>query len=164
MIFRLCLLIMLSLCSSTANSQQKGNPAVPCFRALADDPRFAPLREKVALGGALEEMRNFTKSAERASERELPVLTAWSNARDSCHRLEAGYYATRDIEIQALARDHFAAVQALIAELQSGKFGYGEFGRRRVDLYEKVTRLIEDVRKSILPPKLPPPHTTVPSK
>ena len=105
----------------------------------------------------------MTKSAERASEAEAPAIAAWRSARDACHRLEADYYATRDIEIQAFAREHFVAVQALIAELQSGKLSYGDFGRRRVELFEKVTRQIEEVRKSILPQK-PPPHATTPSK
>jgi hypothetical protein len=150
------LLAVLALCFGAAQAQPKGNPAAPCYQALAGDPRFAAIREKVALGGSMDEMRKFTKSAERASEQEAPALAAWRNARADCHRMEADYYASRDAQIQALALKHFAAVQALIAELQSAKLSYGEFGRRRLDLYEKLTESIDDIRRGILPPKLPP--------
>jgi hypothetical protein len=150
------LLAALALYFPAAFAQQKGNPAAPCYQALAGDPRFVTVREKVALGGSIDEMRSFTKSTERASAQEAPVLAAWRDARAECHRLEEGYYATRDAEIEALARKHFAAVQSLISELQSARIGYGEFGRRRLDLYEKLTANIEEIRRRILPPKLPP--------
>ena len=156
MLARLCLLILLELGSGTASSQQKGNPALPCYQALAGDARFAPLRDKVALGGDRNEMRRMTKSADRASAQEGAALAAWRNARAECHKQELPYFATRDTRIQALAREHFAAVQALIAELQAGALSYGEFGRRRIDLVERVTARIEEVRQGILPPKIKP--------
>ncbi len=153
MLPRLCLLTLLAFCSSTAISQQKGNPARPCFHALAGDARFAAVKDKVALGGTLEEMRRMTASTDRAGPQELPALDGWKSAREECRRLELPYYATRDLEIQRLAREHFAAVQALIAELQSGALRYGDFGKRRIELYEKVNRDIEQVRQRILPAK-----------
>jgi hypothetical protein len=159
MLSRLCLLTLLAMCSSTAIAQQKGNPALPCFHALAGDPRFATLKDKVALGGTLDEMRRPPAGAARAGTQERPVLEAWKSARDECHRLELPYYATRDLEIQRLAREHFAAVQAQIGELQAGSLTYDEFGKRRLALYEKVNRDIETVRRSILPAK-PAPRTT----
>ena len=153
---RLSVLTFLVLISNAAHSQQQGNPAMPCYQALAGESRFASIHDKVALGGAMDEMQRMTKIAERASTQEGAALSAWRLGREDCHRLEAGYYATRDAGIQALARDHFAAVQALITELQSGKLTYGEFGSRRIALYEKVTGDIEEIRRSIRPPKLPP--------
>ena len=160
---RICVCLWLALMPWAALSQQKGNPAAPCFRALADDARFAPIRDKVALGGSIEEMRSRTSSNERAKGEEGAALGAWRSAREGCHRQEAGYYATRDVQIQALAREHFAAVQSLIGDLQAGKLSYGEFGRRRVELYEQVTRQIEEVRRAILPPK-PVPQAPSPGK
>jgi len=153
MLPRLCLLTLLALCSSTAISQQKGNPALPCFHALAGDPRFAAIKDKVALGGTMEEMRRMTTSTDRAGAQEQPALDGWKRAREECQWLELPYYASRDLEIQRLAREHFAGVQALIAELQSGALRYGDFGKRRIELYEKVNRDIEKVRQRILPPK-----------
>lgn len=153
---RLCLLTLLALCSSHANSQQKGNPALPCFQALAGDPRFAAIKDKVALDGTMEEMRRTTAGTGRPGPQERPVLEAWKGAREECHQLEQPYYATRDTEIQRLAREHFAAVQALIAELQAGAISYGDFGKRRIELYETVNRDIEKVRQRILPAKPAP--------
>ena len=153
MLPRLCLLTLLAFCSGTAIPQQKGNPALPCFHALAGDARFAAIKDKVALGGTLDEMRRTSTGAERPGPQERPVLEAWKGAREECHRLELPYYATRDLEIQRLAREHFAAVQALIGELQAGKLTYDDFGKRRIALYEKVNRDIEKVRQSILPAK-----------
>jgi hypothetical protein len=153
MLPRLYLLALLALCSSHAISQQKGNPALPCFQALAGDARFAAIKDKVALGGTMEEMRRMTNSIDRAGAQERPALDGWKSAREECHRLELPYYATRDLEIQRLAREHFAAVQALIAELQAGALSYGNFGKRRIELYEKVNRDIDKVRQSILPAK-----------
>lgn len=158
MLPRLYLLALLALCSGHAISQQKGNPALPCFHALAGDPRFAAIKDKVALGGTMDEMRRLKTGTERPGPQERPVLEAWKGARAECHRLELPYYATRDVEIQALAREHFAAVQALIGELQAGTWTYDEFGKRRIALYEKVNRDIDKVRQSILPAK-PTPHT-----
>ena len=154
------LLAAFSLYFSAALAQQKSNPAALCYQALASDPRFVAIREKVALGGSIDEMRSFTKSTERASGQEAPALAAWRDARAECHGLEKGYYATRDAEIQVLALKHFTAVQSLISELQSAGISYGEFGRRRLDLYEKLTANIEEIRRRILPPKLPPPPIT----
>lgn len=150
-------LTLLAALSCSAIAQPKANPAMPCYQALAGDPQFAAIKDKVALGGTVEEMRRKTASADRASPQERPVLDAWRSAREMCHRQELPYYATRDVEIQALAREHFAAVQALIAELQSGAISYGDFGKRRVALHEKVNADIERVRQAILPPK-PVPH------
>jgi hypothetical protein len=146
-------LLLLILAPVTAGGQPKGNPAMPCFRALADDARFAALRGKVALGPDRDQLRSFTTSTERPTGTESDALGAWKGAREDCHQLELPYYASRDTEIQALARQHFAAVQSLIAELQSRRLAYGEFGRRRVELYEKVNRDIEAVRRRILPPE-----------
>jgi hypothetical protein len=153
MLPRLILVSLLAFCSSLAISQSKGNPAMPCFQALAGDPRFATIKDKVALGGGTDEMRRMTTGATRPGPQERPVLEAWRNARAECHQLELPYYATRDAEIQALAREHFAAVQALIGDLQAGTLTYDEFGTRRAALHEKVNRDIEKVRRSILPAK-----------
>ena len=158
MIDRLCVLAILALCSGAANSQLQGNPAAPCYESLAEDARFSPIREKVALGGALDGMRRMTASGERAGAQDGPVLAAWRNARDACHRLEAEYFAKRDEGVATLAREHFSAVQALIAELQSGNLTYGEFSKRRLGLYEKTSSRIEEIRRSVLPPKTIP-HT-----
>jgi len=154
---RLCLLSLLGVVSGAAIAQQQGNPAMPCYQALADDPRFAAIRDKVALGGNLEEMRRMTKSGERASQQETSALAAWRSARQACHQQELPYYATRDADIQALARDHFAALQGLIADLQKGALTYGEFGKRRIDLYDTLNARIEKVRQGIIPAK-PIPH------
>ena len=109
------------------------------------------------MAGADAEMRLMTTRSDRASREEAEVLAAWRSAREACHKQELHYYATRDAEIDALAREHFAAVQALITELQGGTLTYGEFSRRRIELYQKVNSRIERVRKDVLPPKLPPP-------
>lgn len=157
MLPRLCLLTLLAFCSGNAISQQKGNPALPCFHALAVDPRFATIKDKVALGGTMDEMRRTATGNARPGPDERPALEAWKSARAECHRLELPYFATRDLEIQRLAREHFAAVQALVGELQAGSLTYDEFGKRRIELYEKVNRDIEKIRQRILPPK-PTPH------
>jgi hypothetical protein len=146
-------LLLFTLAPLGAGAQPKGNPAMPCFRALADDARFATLRGKVALGPDRDQTRSFITSTERPTGTDSEALAAWRATRDDCLQLELPYYATRDTEIQALARRHFAAVQALIAELQAGKLSYGEFGRRRTELYENVHRDIEAVRRRILPPE-----------
>jgi hypothetical protein len=144
-------------CAGTANAQDKSNPALPCFQSLRDDPRFALLRDKVALGGDLGEIRRLTTSAERPDSGERAALGAWSKARADCQRLEEPYLATRAIETASLAREHFMAVQALIASLEAGSLTYGEFGKRRAELYDTTTRRIESARKGIVPSK-PAPH------
>ena len=157
---RLCFLALLAMLSGAAQAQAKGNPAMPCYRALSDDARFALIREKVALGPTTDELRRAARSAERPTPQEGAALAVWRKARETCHQQELPYYATRDAEIQSLAREHFAAVQALIGELQAGALTYGDFGKRRIELYETVTSRIEKVRKDILPAK-PAPHTIV---
>ncbi len=156
---RPCVSLLLVLAPVAADCQEsKGNPAMSCYRALADDSRFAPIRDKVVLGPATEkETRRVAKIAERASEQEKAAIAAWRGAREVCYQKELPYYATRDNEIQAAARRYFASLQALIGELEAGKLSYGDFGRRRMDLYDKFNRDVEEIRKAILPPKLPPP-------
>ena len=153
MLIRLCLPILFALFASGANAQQKGNPSIPCFQSLAGDPRFAPIRDKVSLGGDMEELRRHARIGERPNAQEAAALAIWKTERETCNRLEAPYYATRDAGIRELAREHFAATQAALAELQRGKTTYGEYARRRIELYEAVTSRIEQVRKSILPEK-----------
>lgn len=135
---------------------------MPCYQALADDPRFTTIREKVALGPDRSSgSQHMAKLSERASEQERSAIAEWRKAREECHRLEKPYYATRDTEIQSIALKHFAAVQTLIGELRDGKLTYGEFDARRVALYDKVNRDIDEVRKRILPPK---PASPMPTK
>src|SRR5687768_11243874 len=117
-----------------ASAQAKGNPAFPCYESLSTDARFAPIREKVSLGGDMEELRRLTKSGDRATPQEGAALAEWRKAREACHQQELPYFATRDTEVQALLREHFAAVQALIGELQGGRLTYGDFGKRRIDV------------------------------
>lgn len=150
---RLCVLLLGAFCIGAAIAQSKGNPAMPCYQALAGDARFLSIRQKVALGGGIDEMRRFSSSSERPTPAERAALAEWRTARESCHRLEADYIATRDTQIQALVRDYYAEIHASISELASGKLTYGEFGRRRIGLYEKVHREIEAVRRRILPPE-----------
>ena len=150
------LLAAVALWGAAAHAQPKGNPAMPCFRALATDPRFAAIKDKVALGGDLDEMHRMTKGTERASAQEAPVIAAWKDARADCHRLEKGYFATRDSGIQALAEEYFAALQAQIAELQAAKISYGEFDSRRLELYGTLQIRVEAIRRQILPPKPTP--------
>jgi hypothetical protein len=152
---RICLPILLAI-SSIAAGQTTGNPALPCFNALTGDARFAAIKDKVALGGTMEELRRSASSTGRAGPQEKPVLETWKAAREECRRLELPYYATRDLEIQRLAREHFDAVQVLIAELQAGALSYGDFAKRRIELFEKVNRDIETVRLRILPAKPTP--------
>ena len=156
-------ILLLTLFPVAASSQdRKGNPAMPCYRALADDARFASIKDKVILGPATSsEAQRVARIAERASEQETPVIAAWRTAREECHRLEKPYFATRDTEIQATAYRYFAAVQALIRDLEAGKVAYGEFGRRRMDLYDKFNRDVEELRRNIIPPK---PISPVPTK
>ena len=151
------LLAVFALWGAAAHAQPKSNPAMPCFRALSTDPRFEALKGKVALGGDIDELQRLTKSTERASAQEAPVIAAWKDARADCHQLEKGYFATRDAGIQALAEEYFAALQALIGELQAAKLSYGEFGSRRVELYGTLQIKVEAIRRAILPPK-PQPH------
>lgn len=158
MIVRLCVLALFAL-PAAGQAQPAGNPARPCYDALAGDARFASIRDKVALSGfAAEGLRAYTGIAERAGPEERPVLGAWKNAREACHQKELPYFATRDVGIQAAAREHFAALQALIDQLAGGAMTYGEFGRRRIELYDALNSRVEKVRKDILPPK-PVPHT-----
>jgi hypothetical protein len=151
----LWLLWLLLFVAETAHAQdKKGNPAMPCFRALADDARFASIRGKVALGPDRDsETQRLARITERASEQDKPLLATWRSAREACHQKELPYYATRDSEIALLARRHFDAVQSLIGELRDAKITYGEFSTRRAALYEKVNRDIDEVRRSILPAK-----------
>jgi predicted Zn-dependent protease len=153
------LLALIAVIPTVASAQPKGNPAMPCYQALADDPRFAPIREKVVLGPATRsETQRVAQIAERSSEREKPAIAAWRAAREQCHQQEKPYLETRDTQIQETVYRYFAAVQALIGELEAGRVTYGEFGKRRMDLYDKLDRDVENIRKSILPSK-PIPHT-----
>jgi hypothetical protein len=150
-------LVALALVGGVAHAQQqRPNPALPCFLALADDPRFALIRGKVALGGTIDEIRRLATSPERPGPQEVPVIGAWREARDACNKLEGPYLEGRDGDIVAAVREHYASVQALIGRLQAGAMTYGEFGKRRVALYDKTTSRVEEIRKSILPPKLTP--------
>jgi len=150
--------MLLAMCSGAAIAQQSANPAASCYEGLSADARFAQIHDKVALGGTLDEMRRMTTSTERASAREAPVIAAWRNARDACHRMEKEYFAKRDATISGLALEHFAALQAMITELESGKLAYGEFGKRRLELYERTSSRIAEIRESIKPPRIIP-HT-----
>jgi hypothetical protein len=156
MLTRLYLLILLLSCTNIAISQQKANPAMPCYQALSSEPQFATIREKVSLGGVMDEMRRMTKSSDRANQQEASALATWRDAREKCHQQEVFYFATRDSKIEALARDHFAAVQTLITDLQAGNLTYGEFSKRRIEVYESASDRIEKVRQAVIPPTLPP--------
>jgi hypothetical protein len=145
--------IFLVLAAPASVAQTSGNPAIPCYRALTDDPRLAAIRDKVALGGDAEDMRRLSALPGRPSPLEAEALVAWKVEREACHRRELPYYATRDAEIRVLAQRHFSALQAAIDELSAGRLTYGEFSKRRIALYEKLNQDIEDVRRAILPPK-----------
>ena len=145
---------LLVLFCAAAHAQQQHNPAMPCFAALADDPKFVAIRNKVALGaGTAADAQRLAKIAERPTGDEKPVIRAWRAAREECHALEKPYFATRDNEIQAAALRHFGAQQALVGDLEAAKLTYGDFARKRWELYEKLSRDVEEIRKRILPPK-----------
>jgi hypothetical protein len=143
-------------CALAQSQQQRSNPALPCYLGLTDDPRFVLVRGKVALGGTIDEIQRLPARDERPSPQEIPVLGLWRDAREACNKLEQPYLEGRDGDIVATVRQHYASVQALIGQLQAGSMTYGEFGKRRVELYERTTRRVEELRKSIVPPKLQP--------
>lgn len=135
-----------------ALAQQKGNPAMPCYEALAGDARFAVLRDKVILGPTNRaDSQRIAKNTERPTREEAAAISQWRLAREECHKIETPYYATRDTEIQATVNQYFANLQGQVRELEVGKLTYGEFEKRRFELYEKVSRDVESIRKDIVP-------------
>lgn len=148
--------VLLAQFAGLALGWQANNPASPCYAALAQDSRFASIRDKVALGGSVQEMRGMAKIADRANAAEQFEVGAWRAARADCHKLEQPYYASVDVNVGGAALEHFAAVQKLTTALAAGTLTYGEFSRRRLELGEPVEQKIEALRKQILPPKPKP--------
>ncbi len=149
---------VISVVGAPALAQQKGNPAMPCYEALADDARFAALRDKMVLGPTTSsESQRVAKVAERPTREESAVIAQWRVARDECNKLEKPYLATRATEIQATVNQYYANLQAQIRELEAGRLTYGQFETRRYELFLKVNRDVGEIRRTIVP-AAPPPH------
>lgn len=117
------------------------DPTDACVDALADDPRFAPVRSKVELGRVDRSDFALFSINERVAPGERPVIAAWVKARHQCY--EAGEpWRSRHLfpelaNMLARYQGHFIS---MAAQLHSGEITYGDFAKKRLDLGMAVER------------------------
>jgi hypothetical protein len=105
---------------------------------LADDPRFAVLAGKLALGTVGRSPPGTLADASLAGGKERDALPAWAAARGECIKAESAYgNALYRPPLQAQAIDAENKVMAEAVALYNRDISYGEFNRRRQEIAEE---------------------------
>lgn len=135
---RICIALLALAASFNAAAQNAAldamDPTDRCMQALAADPQFASIADKVALA-SLGNGRAERALPRVADAQERAALFVWQALRTEC--FEAGDPYRRRVlspSAQALARSWFAFQQDAVADLQRGAMTYAAFNRRRFDL------------------------------
>lgn len=114
-----------------------------CMDAAAANPKYAPLKSKVALGKLSEQNLQILSNQERVSDSEKPLLSAWSAERRQCFlNADATIQKTTHPKVYSLILKSQSDVQLLATRLYSGQITYGEFaeGRQLIDTIQQQAR------------------------
>ena len=115
-------------------------PTAECMQQLTHDVRLQALDRKVALGLGDEATPALLALDRTATVMERVALRQWMELRQECFALGAAHRAAAHAELPLLADRMFDAQQRLLGELREGRTSFGEFNRRRLELWQAERR------------------------
>jgi len=115
-------------------------PTADCMQRLTHDVRLQALDRKVALGLGDEATPALLALDRTATVMERVALRLWMELRQECFALGAAHRAAAHAELPLLADRMFSAQQQLLGELREGRASFGEFNRRRLELWQTERR------------------------
>jgi hypothetical protein len=115
-------------------------PTAECVQQLAHDKRLKVLDRKVALGLGDEATAAPAALERTATLEERAALGLWLELRQQCFSLGAAHRAAAHAGLPLLADRMFAEQQRLVSDLRAGRASFGEFNRRRLDLWQDERR------------------------
>ena len=132
---RTCLVAVAVAISAQALADET-YPTNQCIERLDQDPRLAPIADKVALGRSDQTSAEMFDLERPAVAPERNALELWSKLRQFCFDLCAEFRgALANSQQVSLAGRLFGLHQRMLHELLEGRTTYAEFNRRRVEVY-----------------------------
>jgi hypothetical protein len=118
------------------------DPSQACFRALAEDPVYEPLRSKIGSPVRINALTlEMLTRTDKATADDKPILERWAADRQECVS-EGEFFRERNMApgiaqaISAQQSELFDSIRALY----NGEISYGEFNTRRKRMAEQTQR------------------------
>ena len=117
-------------------AEDLNGPTVVCAGALANEPRLAPIADKIDVAPIpFARMERSLKRAATAEERKAIAL--WMERRDGCYTAGAEFrMKTLPLESQAYADSLYAVQRGLAVQLIKGSMTYAQYNGYRFDLFK----------------------------
>ena len=115
-------------------------PTAECMQQLTRDVRLQALDRKVVLGLGDETTPALLALDRTATVMERVALRLWMELRQECFALGGAHRAAAHAELPLLADRMFDTQQRLLGELREGRTSFGEFNRRRLELWQAERR------------------------
>jgi hypothetical protein len=135
-------LVVFSGCASESSKAVPvgPNPGIACGEALLRNPEFATIRDKIFLGNPATQPADILNNAEKATDVEKPVISAWLLARLDCFQQSQTWLQQRGFakEYLSLYGDINASAVARTEDLLAGRLTYGQYARARHELVERA--------------------------
>jgi hypothetical protein len=123
-------------------------PTADCMQQLTHDVRLQALERKVALGLGDQATPALLALDRRATVEESAALVLWMELRQKCFALGADHRSAAHTSLPLLAGRMFGVQQRLVGELRDGRTTFGEFNRRRLELWQVERRQQADLFRS----------------
>ena len=127
--------LLLAACATTPNQHADlpPDPGQSCVRSLVGDQEFAPIANKMAIGGVSAQTFEMLSATLRLDDTEKPIVAKWVAARQRCFSLTSQWAQQNEMPaiLWAARAQEFTETMNLSADLYNGKITYGEFAQRR---------------------------------
>ena len=128
----ICALIAVFALAGCATKAPPNSAYNQCIDKVAKNPAYAPLQDKMSIGGDLEQTMSMLSDKSHITEEEKPLLLGWAEERRSCYAADDANLRTHvSIELYALINRTRSASLATTVDLYSGKISFGEFAQVR---------------------------------
>lgn len=108
-----------------------------CIDAIEKNPAYSPLKDKMSIGGELNQSLAMLSDTSHITEEEKPLLMGWAEDRRACYAADDGALrANTPIELYSLINRTRSASQDAILALYTGKISYGEYAQTRQKIME----------------------------
>ncbi len=126
------------------------DPSIDCVKGLVMNARFAPIKDKLALGVSSDTTFAMLANESLASDDEREAISAWATARNECIKPGEEFRRRTYLpQVNALLLEAEGALLLLAVDLYNRKISYADYNKRRqaavAELRNKIAAIAQQL-------------------